>query len=290
MAQRVQYRFSAKLPVALCIAFCLFISFSVPWKDKKIKRIEYYNCSGKVDAVKAAAIFKSQAGLSKAEQFDLFGNLVRENGFNRNGGEDDIVMNVFDNNHHIIEQQNFKVFNHQPPVKTYLCKYRYTNNLLVEMLWYYGSFDSSGFFARNTITYNEQKQKIRDEYIEYNDNAGKETRIYTWHKSNSYTEYRLNKAGKLAEKHFVQLNSMGKELLHKMNFEPASDNDSALPIQFDYTYDRFGNELTRKKTVNGSVVELTKYEYRYENSQWIYRVFYSNNKPLWTQFRSIEYY
>lgn len=285
-----QYRYLTKLFAALCMAFGICISFSASEKNKKIKKIEYYNCSGKVNSAHAAAIFKNLTGLGKAEYYDTSGNLIRENGFNRNKKEDDIVLNVFDNSNHLIEKQNFKIFNNQPPVKTYLSRYRYANNLLIETEWYYGTFDSSGFFARNTITYNQQKQKIRDEHIGYNDNAGKETRIYTWHNHHSYTEFRLDKDGKLAEKHFVKLSSTGKELLHKMNFEPTSDDDSTLPVQFEYTYDRFGNELTRRKTINGRMAEFTYYEYRYENTCWIYRVFYSNNKPLWTQFRKIEYY
>ena len=274
----------------ITLSITVFFSCSSPMQDKKIRRIEYHNLSGKVENAKAAEIFKTRSGLSKVENFDSLGNLVRENGFDRDMNEDNVIEMKFSETNKIIEKLTFKNFHNQPNTKTYLSKYIYKDGLLVEILWYYGTFDTTGFFARNTLSYNQKMQKIRDEYIEYNDNGGKETRIYNWKDNYRYIEDRLDKEGHLSERHFIQLNTKGSKSEHKMNFAPSSNDDTSFPIIFEYTFDRFGNELTRTKKINGRPAEITEYVYRYEGSNWTYRVFYSNGNVMWTQFRRIEYY
>jgi hypothetical protein len=276
--------------IVLFISLTNFISCSSTMQDKKIKKIEYYNFSGKVDNSKAEEIFKTKTGLNKVEYFDTLNNLILENSFDKDMNEDNIIEIRFDKDNRVIEKLTFKNFYNQPHTKTYLSKYIYKDNLLVEILGYYGAFDTTGFFARNVVTYNQKKQKIRDEYTEYNDNAGKETRIYNWQDDYSYVEDRINKEGIIAEKHFVRLNNQGKEIEHRMNFELSSNSDTSFPIHFEYTFDQLGNELTRIKKMDGKPVENTEYEYLYENSNWYYRVFYSNKNAMWTQIRKIEYY
>lgn len=258
-------------------------------QDKKIKRIEYYNFNGKFELSKAEEIFKTKAGLNKVEYFDTLGNLVKENGFDKAMTEDHIIDYKYDSNSQLTERMTYKNYYNQPQTKDYMYRYIYQGKLLTEILWYFRTFDSSGYTAKNRISYNEKNQKIKDEFIEV-ENGITETRIFNWQDQFSYTENRFDKENKIAEKHFVRLNNQGNEIEHRMNFEPSSNGDTSFPIHFEYTFDQFGNELTRTKKMDGKPVQNTEYEYQYENANWNYRVFYSNKNVMWTQIRKIEYY
>ncbi|HEV8515580.1 MAG TPA: hypothetical protein VGQ59_19990, partial [Cyclobacteriaceae bacterium] len=145
-------------------------------KNRQIKKIECYALIGNVASNNAEKIFKTKSGLYKVENFDRNGNLIRENGFNEDMNEDNVIERNFDDNNNLIEILTYKKYSNQPLSKTYLTKYVYKDNLLAEILSYYGTFDSTGFWARKTISYNGKNQKTKDEYISYNEEANKETR------------------------------------------------------------------------------------------------------------------
>ncbi|OAQ38088.1 hypothetical protein A5893_14890 [Pedobacter psychrophilus] len=258
-------------------------------KERKIKSIEYYRVDGKSEPNKSDEIFKIKIGLYKVENFDTNGNIIKENGFDREMNPDNIIERKFDNNKNPIELLTFKNYYNKPLTKTYLSKYLYENNLLVESLHYYGTFDSSGFWARNKINYNSKKQKIKDEYESYNDDAKKETRIYEWKDEYSYVEDRINKEGILAERHFVRLDKRGKEIQHRINFELLSKEDSSYQVYFEKEFDEYGNEIVSISKYVGKPIQKTEYKYLYDGENWKYRLQFTNQN-YWTEFRRIEYY
>lgn len=279
-----------KLNYNYLFLFLLLFSCSSKMKDRKVKSIEYYTINGKLDPSKADEVFKTKSGLQKVENFDTHGNLIKENGFDRDLNPDNVIEYKFDNNNNLIEKLTFKNYYNQPLTKTYLSKYIYDNNLLIEILHYYGTFDSTGFWARNKISYNEKKQKIRDEYASYNDDAEKETRIYEWKDENSYIEDRINKEGILAERHFVRLDKRRKELEHRINFELSSKDDYTYQVYFEKEFDEYGNETISKSKYVGKPVQIKVYKYLYDNESWIYRLQSTDDKNYWTEFRKITYY
>jgi len=258
-------------------------------KDRKIKSIKYYRFDGKVEPNKSDEIFKAKLGLYKVENFDTNGNIIKENGFDREMNPDNVIERRFDSNKNLIELLTFKNYYNQPLTKTYLSKYIYENNLLVETLHYYGTFDSSGFWARNKTNYNTKNQKIKDEYVSYNDEAEKETRIYEWKDDYSYIEDRINKEGILAERHFVRLDKNGNELEHRMNFGLTSKNDYTFPMYFEKSFDENGNVTVSKNKYEGKPEQKTEYKYLYEGKNWIYKLQNSGGNYS-TEFRTIEYY
>ncbi len=270
--------------------FIFIISCSSKMKERKIKSIEYYTLNRKLEPSKTDEVFNTKLGLHKVENFDTSGNLIKENGFDRDMNPDNVIEYKFDNNNNLIEKMTFKNYYNQPLTKTYLSKYIYDNNLLIEILSYYGTFDSTDFWARNKISYNEKKQKLRDEYVSYNDDAEKETRIYDWKDENSYIEDRINKEGILAERHFVKLDKRRKELEHRINFELTSKDDYTYQVYFEKEFDEYGNETVSKNKYVGKQVQKTVYKYLYDNGNWIYRLQSTDDKNYWTEFRKIAYY
>jgi hypothetical protein len=268
----------------------LINSCSSKMKERKIKSIEYYRLEGKLDPNKSAEIFKAKLGLYRVENFDTNGNIIKENGFDREMNPDNVIEYKFDGSNNLIEKITFKNYYNQPLTKTYLSRYIYNNNLLTEILHYYGTFDSTGFWARNKISYNEKKQKIRDEYASYNDDAEKETRIYDWKDDNTYVEDRINKEGTLAERHFVRLDKRLKELEHRINFELASKDDYTYQVHFEKEFDEYGNETISQDKYVDEQVEKKVYKYLYDNGNWIYRLQSTDGKNYWTEFRKIAYY
>lgn len=280
-----------KLNYPYFLAIIIFIiSCSYKMKERRIKSIEYYRLEGQIDPNKSDEIFKIRVGIYKVENFDTNGNLIRENGFDREMNPDNVIEYKFDVNNNLIEKMMFKNYHNQPLTKTYLSKYIYKNNLLTEILHYYGTFDSIGFWARNTISYNEKKQKIRDEFASYNDEATKETRIYDWKDENRYIEDRIDKEGNLAERHFVRLDKRRKELEHRINFELASKDDYTYHVYYEKEFDEYGNETVGKNKFVGKQVQKTVYKYFYDNGNWIYRLEIDENNKYWTEFRKIAYY
>ena len=202
---------------------------------------------------------------------------------------DDIIERKFDENKNLIELLTFKNYYNQPLTKTYLSKYVYENNLLIESLYYYGTFDSSGFWARNKTYYNARKQKIKDEYVSYNDEAVKEIKLYKWKDEYNYIEDIINKEGILAERHFVRLNKKGKELEHRINFALSSKEDSTYKVYFEKSYDEYGNEIISKSKYVGEPIQKTEYKYIYDGGNWNYRLQITNENYS-TEFRQIRYY
>lgn len=270
--------------------FILIISCSSKMKERKIKSIEYYTINGKFEPSKADEVFKTKSGLQKVENFDTNGNLIKENGFDRDMNPDNVIEYKFDSNNNLVEKLTFKNYYNQPLTKTYLSKYIYDNNLLVEILSYYGTFDSTGFWARNKISYDERKKKVRDEFASYNDDAEKETRIYNWKNEYTYIEDRINKEGLLAERHFVRLDKRQKELEHRINFELSSKDDYTYQVSFEKEFDEYGNETVSKSKYVGKPVQIKVYKYLYDGESWIYRLQSIEDKTYWTEFRKITYY
>lgn len=274
----------------LFIIIILIISCSSKIQERKIKSIDYYRFDGKLEPNKSEEIFKKKLGLYKVENFDTNGNIIKEeNGFDREMNPDDIIERKFDENKNLIELLTFKNYYNQPLTKTYLSKYVYENNLLIESLYYYGTFDSSGFWARNKTYYNARKQKIKDEYVSYNDEAVKEIKLYKWKDEYNYIEDIINKEGILAERHFVRLNKKGKELEHRINFALSSKEDSTYQVYFEKSYDEYGNEIISKSKYVGEPIQKTEYKYIYDGGNWNYRLQITNENYS-TEFRQIRYY
>lgn len=273
----------------LFIIIILIISCSSKIQERKIKSIDYYRFDGKLEPNKSDEIFKTKLGLYKVENFDKNGNIIKENGFDREMNPDNVIERRFDKNKNLVELLTLKNYYNQPLTKTYLSKYVYENNLLVESLHYYGTFDSSGFWARNKTYYNARKQKIKDEYVSYNDDAEKEIRLYEWKDEYSYIEDRINKEGILAERHFVRLNKKGKELEHRINFELSSIEDSTYQVYFEKSFDEYGNEIISKSKYVGEPIQKTEYKYIYDGENWNYRLQITNENYS-TEFRQIRYY
>ena len=274
----------------LFIIIILIISCSSKIQERKIKSIDYYRFDGKLEPNKSEEIFKKKLGLYKVENFDTNGNIIKEeNGFDREMNPDDIIERKFDENKNLIELLTFKNYYNQPLTKTYLSKYVYENNLLIESLYYYGTFDSSGFWARNKTYYNARKQKIKDEYVSYNDEAVKEIKLYKWKDEYNYIEDIINKEGILAERHFVRLNKKGKELEHRINFALSSKEDSTYQVYFEKSYDEYGNEIISKSKYVGKPIQKTEYKYIYDGGNWNYRLQITNENYS-TEFRQIRYY
>ena len=267
----------------------LVIGCSSKMKERKIKSIEYYRFDSKVESDKADNIFKTKLGLYKVENYNTNGNLIRENGFDNDKKQDNVIENKFDSNNNLIEKQTFKNYYNQPLTKTYLTKYIYKNNLLVETLSYYGTFDSTGFWARNKTSYNDKNQKVRDEYISYNDDAEKETITYDWKEQHSYIADKINKEGILAERHFVRLDKNGKELEHRMNFGVTSNSDFTFPTYFVNSFDEYGNVLVSKNKYKGKPEQLMEYKYLYEGEYWNYKLL-NIAENFSTEFRRITYF
>ena len=273
----------------LFLIIIMTISCSSKIKERKIKSVHYYRFNGKLEANKSDEIFKKKLGLYKVENFDTRGNIIKENGFDREMNPDNVIERRFDKKKNLIELLTFKRYYNKGLTKTYLSKYVYENNLLVESLYYYKTFDTSGFWARNKTYYNASKQKIKDEYVSYNDDAEKEIRLYKWKEKYSYIEDRINKEGILAERHFVRLDKKGRELEHKINFELSSKDDSTYQVYFEKCFDDYGNELISKRKYVGHPIEKTEYKYNYDGENWNYRLQITNGKYS-TEFRHIKYY
>lgn len=269
--------------------YLVLIFLTVISCNRQIKKIEYYAFSGKVDSNRAEEIFKTKSGLYKVEIYDTSGNLIRENGFDYEMNEDNVIERKYDENHNLVEVLTYKRYSNQVLSKTYLWKYIYKDNLLVEILSYYGTFDSSGFWARNTFIYNNKKQKIKEEFISYNDEAIKETRLYDWKDEFSYVEDRIDKEGLLAERHFVRLDKNGKEIEHRINFGVNSKDENSYQVYFENSYDEYGNVLINKSKYVGSPEQKLEYEYLYVRKNWNYRLQNSDNNYS-TEFRKIDYY
>jgi hypothetical protein len=176
----------------------------------KIKKINWYNINGFADHTTAEDLFRSSTIPYKVLQYDSTGNLVRENGYDRDGKEDNVVQYKYDQNK-LVEKISYKNFYEQPLGKTYIEKYLYRDNLLIETRYYYGTDDSSGFFAKMPVYYNGQKQKIKEEYFAYNDDGVNETRSFNWKDHFTYVEKRITASGHV-ERHFVKLDAKGNQL------------------------------------------------------------------------------
>ena len=280
--QKFNYRF-------FVFSILIIICCSSKMKNRQVKKIEYYTLNGKIESNKLDQILKEKLGLYKVEIFDTKGNLIREIGFDSDKNEDNVIERKFNDNNNLLEVLKFKKYSNQPLTKTYLSKYVYKNNLLVEILSYYGTFDSIGFRARNTISYNDKNQKIKDEFISYTEDANKETRIYNWKDEFSYIEDRIDNDGILAERHFVRLDNKGKEIEHHINFDLMSKDDYTFHVYFENTYDEFSNVLLKKSKNEYSPEQKTEYKYLYDRGIWIYCLENSDNYYS-TTFRKIEYY
>jgi hypothetical protein len=276
-------RYTSLAVLALLLSGCL----STP--RQKIKRIAYYTVSGEADPAKVDEIVKGFQRPQKIELYDTLGNLIRENRFDKDGIEDNIEENTYDSNNKLIEKVTYTNYYKQPHTKHYLYRYIYQNGLLKETLFYFRNFDSVGFWAKDVVTYNAAKQKIKEAYCRQDSTEG-ETRLYDWKDRYSYVKTVLNKAHTVAERHFVQLNKDGKEVEHNMNFSPSAGNELAFPNVYQYTFDQYGNELTRVRLLNDKLVDKTEYEYRYKNGDWVYRCFRVNKAARWTELRKIDYY
>lgn len=259
-------------------------------KARKIRSIEYYLVSGELDAGQAEQIIQSKKGLYKAEYFDTSGNLVKENEFDSKMNPDNEKEYQYNSNHQLLQMMSYKNYDKAPHTPTYLIKNVYDQGLLTATLHYYGTFDSSGFWARNTISYDAEKQKSKDEYISYNDDAEHQTSLYYWKSKTSYVEDLVNKEGQLAERHFITLDKNGRVLLHRMNFDVKSKDDSTYESYFEKEYDQYGNETVVKTKFASKPVEVKKYQYVYDNENWIYRVQSTDGSDYWTEFRKIVYY
>lgn len=275
-----------------CYFFCfilILLSCSFHTRTQKIKKIEYYRIDNKVDHSKAGEIYKTKQGLNRIEEFDGMGNLIKESTFYKDTMLGTIIERKFDQHNNLIEQVIFSKNLNQTLTKTYLEKYLYSNNLLVEVLFYYGTFDSTGFWARRNITYNEKKQKIKETFVAYNEDAEKGTSIFTWKDAYNYIEDRIDRDGVLAERHFVKLNKQGKELEHKINYEVSSEDDFTYQVSTEKKFDQYGNELFSKWTSEVKPVEITTYQYLYDRENWKYRLQHSDGY-YYTEFRKITYY
>lgn len=255
----------------------------------RIKSIQYYTVDGIVRSNKAKEIFKTKIGLHKMENLDLNGNLTRESEFDTVGNEKNVIENKYDLKNNLLEVLYYERFLNKGLSKTQLAKNIYNGDLLVETLLYYGTFESSGFWSKTTFSYNNKNQKIKVDFIGYNDDADRETLLFTWKNDFSYVEDRFDKEGILSERHFVLFDKKGQEIEHKINFEVSSNEDYTYQVYSKKTYDRYGNILTKKSKYVGKPVEKSVYTYLYVGKNWNYRLCKTDNDYI-SEFRKIEYY
>lgn len=274
----------------ILVFFSLIItSCSSKIDSRKIKSIQYYSVDGIVRSNKAKEIFKTKAGPYKMENFDLSGNLIRESEFDTVGNEKNITESKYDMKNNLLEVMHYIRFANKGLSKTQLAKNVYKGNLLVETLSYYGTFESSGFWAKTTFSYNNKNQKIKVDFIGYNDDADRETVLFTWKNDFSYVQDRFDKEGILSERHFVLFDEKGDEIEHKINFKVSSKEDYTYQVYFKKTYDRYGNILTKKSKYVGKPEEKSVYAYLYVGKNWNYRLCKIDN-DYFSEFRKIEYY